>query len=346
MEPLARQHILELRDRFPALSKTVDGHQAHFFDGPAGTQVPQSVIDAIGHYLTHCNANRGGGFATSNESDALMDAAHQAAADFVGAPDPSTVAFGPNMTTLTFALSRALARTWRSGDEIVLSQLEHDANFTPWRLAAEDAGVVVRCVDFDPRDCRLRIEQYADVINDRTRLVSVGCASNAVGTLNPVKQICSWAREVGAISFLDAVHYAPHALMDVVDWGCDFLVCSAYKFFGPHVGIMYGRKELLDAVQPYKLRPAPDTSPDRWMTGTQNLECIHGTRAAIDYIADIGRSEPGMNLDALRFRQHLIASPNTNVRYSRECSMVLRRSPASKYGVSRSERIWINGCPR
>ena len=278
------------RSRFPALQKQVAGRPAVFFDGPAGTQVPQEVMDAITYYLTHCNANRGGGFATSDESDQLMMEAHQAGADLVGTSDPGTVCFGPNMTTMTFALSRALAATWKPGDEIVLSHLEHDANFSPWRLAAEDAGVTVRYVDIDPADCTLCLEQYADVINSKTRLVSVGCASNAVGTVNPVKQICQWARDAGALSFLDAVHYAPHALMDVEDWGCDFLICSAYKFFGPHVGIMYGRRDLLESLQPYKLRPAPETCPDRWMTGTQNLECIHGTRAAIEYVASIAQA--------------------------------------------------------
>lgn len=286
---LTAEHITQLRAKFPALARLHDGRPAVFLDGPAGTQVPQSVIDAISHYLTTCNANSHGVFATSIESDEMVDAAHQAAADFVGVDDPGTVSFGGNMTTLTFALSRALARTWDPGDEIVLSRLEHDANFSPWRLAAEDAGVTVRYVDINPDDCTLVLDDYAKLLNERTRLVAVGCASNAAGTINPVKQICAWAREVGAMSFLDAVHYAPHDLIDVTDWDCDFLICSAYKFFGPHVGIMYGRRELLETLQPYKLRPSPDDLPGRWMTGTQNFECICGVRAAIDYIADIGR---------------------------------------------------------
>ncbi len=286
---LTAEHITQLRAKFPALARLHDGRPAVFLDGPAGTQVPQSVIDAISHYLTTCNANSHGVFATSIESDEMVDAAHQAAADFVGVDDPGTVSFGGNMTTLTFALSRALARTWDPGDEIVLSRLEHDANFSPWRLAAEDAGVTVRYVDINPDDCTLVLDDYAKLLNERTRLVAVGCASNAAGTINPVKQICAWARDVGAMSFLDAVHYAPHDLIDVTDWDCDFLICSAYKFFGPHVGIMYGRRELLETLQPYKLRPSPDDLPGRWMTGTQNFECICGVRAAIDYIADIGR---------------------------------------------------------
>jgi cysteine desulfurase family protein (TIGR01976 family) len=286
---LSESTVAQLRLQFPALAKQVGGKQAVFFDGPAGTQVPQRVIDGIANYLIHHNANHDGVFATSIESDQLLHRAHQAAADFVGTDDPDTIAFGANMTTLTFALSRALAKTWKEGDEIVLTRLEHDANFSPWILAAQDCGVVVRYIDIHHEDCTLRLDQYADVINDRTRLVAVGCASNAVGTINPVKKICGWARDAGALSFLDAVHYAPHDLVDVTDWGCDFLVCSAYKFFGPHVGIMYGRRELLESIQPYKLRPAPNDLPGRWMTGTQNHECIAGTLEAIDYIADIGR---------------------------------------------------------
>ena len=286
---LTSEIVAQLRGQFPALRKQVNGRDAVFFDGPAGTQVPQSVIDAISHYLVTCNANSHGLFATSIESDALVDAAHAAAADFVGTADAGTIAFGANMTSLTFALSRALARTWQPGDEIVLTRLEHDANFSPWRLAAEDAGAVVRYIDIDPHDCTLNLQEYGDVLNDRTRLVAVGCASNAAGTINPVAEICGWAREVGAITFLDAVHYAPHALIDVEAWNCDFLICSAYKFFGPHVGVMYGRRELLESLQPYKLRPSPDDLPGRWMTGTQNFECISGVQAAIDYIASIGR---------------------------------------------------------
>ncbi|MEM0924458.1 MAG: cysteine desulfurase-like protein [Planctomycetota bacterium] len=294
---LTELEITELRGKFPALSKQVENRTAVYFDGPAGTQVPQSVIDAISHYLSHHNANHGGVFHTSIESDQVVDEAHRAAAAFVGAPDPDTIAFGANMTTLTLALSRALASTWQAGDEVVVSRLEHDANFSPWVLAARDVGATVRYIDIDPSDCTLLLDQYADAINEKTRLVAVGCASNAVGTINPVKQICGWAREAGALSFLDAVHYAPHALIDVEDWGCDFLACSAYKFFGPHVGILYGRRELLESTQPYKLRPSPDDLPGRWMTGTQNFACLSGTLAAIDYLADIGRKDSDGELD-------------------------------------------------
>ena len=285
---LTDEHISGLRAMFPALSREINGKPAVFFDGPAGTQVPQSVIDAISSYLASSNANHGGLFATSRVSDEILEQAHRDAAWMLGAKDAFCVAFGANMTSLTFSLSRALARTWKPGDEIVVTRLEHDANFTPWALAARDAGATIRMVDIHPEDCTLDLDDFRSKINENTKLVAVGCASNAVGTINPVKEICGWAREVGALSFLDAVHYAPHALIDVADWGCDFLACSAYKFFGPHVGILYGRQELLESIQPYKLRPAPDDLPGRWMTGTQNHECIAGTLAAIEYLTEIG----------------------------------------------------------
>jgi cysteine desulfurase family protein (TIGR01976 family) len=285
--------VNELRSMFPALSRRDESGPVVFLDGPAGTQVPQRVIDAIGNYLTRHNANHDGVFATSRESDRLLSDAHAALAEFVGSDDPGTIAFGANMTTLTLALSRALAKTWRPGDEIILTRLEHDANFTPWILAAEDAGAVVHYVDIDTDDCTLRVDQYQDLLCDRTRLVAVGCASNAVGTINPVARICEMAQQAGAISFLDAVHFAPHDLIDVSEWDCDFLACSAYKFFGPHVGILYGKRHRLESIQPYKLRPSPDDLPGKWMTGTQNHECIAGVLAAIDYLADVGRSVTG-----------------------------------------------------
>ena len=290
---LTVENIRQARDQFPALTRTVNGQPAVFFDGPAGTQVPQAVIDAVGGYLANTNANHEGCFATSHESDALLHQAHRAAADLLGTDDADCIAFGPNMTTMTFALSRALARSWQPGDEIVVTRLEHDANFTPWVLAARDAGATVRYVEIHPEDCTLDLDDFREKLSEKTKLVALGCASNAVGTINPVKQICTWARAAGALSFLDAVHFAPHATIDVEDWGCDFLACSAYKFFGPHVGIQFGRRELLEKIQPYKLRPSPDDLPGRWMTGTQNHEGIAGTLAAIDYLAAIGEELSG-----------------------------------------------------
>ena len=282
--------IQACRSQFPALSRRVADQPAVFFDGPAGSQTPQSVIDAVADSMAHRNANHGGLFATSIESDADLREAHRAVADLLGADDPDCVAFGPNMTTLTFALSRALARTWNPGDEVLLSRLEHDANVTPWVLAADDAGATVRYVEFDRTDCTLDLDDLRSKLTPRTRLVAIGCASNAVGSINPVAEICDLAKEAGALTFLDAVHYAPHALMDVTGWGCDFLCCSAYKFFGPHIGVMWGRRALLEELTPYKLRPASDDLPDRWMTGTQSHEGIAGTAAAVEYLADLGRA--------------------------------------------------------
>jgi cysteine desulfurase family protein (TIGR01976 family) len=278
------------RRQFPALQRTVAGQPAVFLDGPAGTQVPQRVIDAVAHYLAHTNANHAGAFATARESDELLAEAHQAVADLLGAGDPACICFGQNMTSLTFAFSRAIARTWQPGDEIVVTRAEHDANFTPWVLAARDAGAAVRYADIRPDDCTLDLDDLRGKIGDRTRLVAVGCASNASGTINPVDTIADWAHRVGALVFVDAVHYAPHALVDVNRLNCDVLICSAYKFFGPHVGAMWARRELLEELPAYKVRPAPDDLPGKWMTGTQNHEGIAGTREAVDYLADLGRS--------------------------------------------------------
>lgn len=289
--------VERLRAQFPALSREVAGRPAVYLDGPAGTQTPRPVIDAIVKYLSCHNANHGGRFITARESDAMLDQAHQAAADLLGASDPDCVFFGANMTSLTFAMSRALSRSWRPGDEVVVTRLDHDANVTPWVLAARDAGATVRYVDLHREDCTLDLDQFRQLFNERTRLVAVGCASNATGTLNPVRQISSWAREVGALSFLDAVHYAPHARIDVEAWGCDFLACSAYKFFGPHVGLMWGRRALLEEIPAYKVRPATNQLPGKWMTGTQNHECIAGVLAAIDYLAEIGREGTATVLD-------------------------------------------------
>lgn len=277
------------RSQFPALRREINGRPIVYFDGPAGTQVPQCVIDAVGYYYAHNNANHDGLFPTARDSDAMLAEAHRAMADLLGAEDPDTVYFGPNMTTLTFALSRALAKTWRAGDEVIVTRLDHDANVTPWVLAAQDAGATVRYVDFHREDCTLDLEDFRSKITDRTRLVAVGCASNSVGSINPAADICRWAREAGALSFLDSVHFTPHSLVDVAAFGCDFLACSAYKFFGPHVGAIWGSRELLEELPAYKVRPAPDSLPGKWMTGTQNHEGIAGTLAAVDYLADVGR---------------------------------------------------------
>jgi len=278
------------RRQFPALERRVKGERVVYFDGPAGSQVPERVIWAISDYLAGINANHGGLFDTSRESDRMLHSAHQALADFVGTDDPDTIVFGANMTSLTFALSRALARTWQSGDEIVVTRLDHDAYVTPWVLAARDAGAKVRHVGIRAEDCTLDMDELAKRISPKTRLVAVACASNLVGTINPIKEIVSLAHEAGALVFLDAVHYAPHGLLEVRDWGCDFLACSAYKFFGPHVGVLWGRRKLLTRLPAYKVRPAPDEIPGRWMTGTQNHEGIAGALAAVEYLVDLGQT--------------------------------------------------------
>lgn len=281
--------IPALRRQFPALQRLRDGRAPVFLDGPGGTQVPQRVIDAMVDYLGSCNANHGGVFATSRESDAILHAAHQAIADLINAPSADEIIFGANMTTLTFHLSRALARTWKAGDEVVVTRLDHDANISPWLLAVRDAGANLRFVDIHPEDCTLDLEDLGRKLDSRTRLIAVACASNAVGTINDIPAISRMARKTGALLFVDAVHYAPHGPMDVQAWDCDFMACSAYKFFGPHVGALWARRELLETLPAYKVRPASDKLPDRWMTGTQNHEGLAGVVAAIDYLASLGQ---------------------------------------------------------
>ena len=278
------------RSQFPALTHRAD---AVFFDGPAGTQVPQRVIDAIVHYLTHSNANHGGVFATSVASDRITDAAHQAMADFLNAPSPSEIIFGNNMTSLAFHLSRSIAKVLRPGDEVMVTRLDHDANVSPWVLAARDAGATVRWIDVNKDDCTLDLASFRRQLGDKTKWVAVGLASNGVGTINDVATITREAKKAGAMVFLDAVHYAPHGPIDVQALGCDFLACSAYKFFGPHVGILWGRRDLLETLPCYKVRPSPMALPGKWMTGTQNHECLAGVVAAVDYLADL--APPSVN---------------------------------------------------
>jgi cysteine desulfurase family protein (TIGR01976 family) len=276
------------RQQFPGLARQVNARPAVLLDGPGGSQVPQSVIDAVADCLAHRNANEGGAFATSRAVGEVVDAARGAVADLLGAADPDEVVFGLNMTTLTFALSRALARTWLPGDEVVVTRLDHDANVAPWLLAAADAGATVRVLDIEPSDCTLRLDLLPALLNERTRLVAVGLASNAVGTVNPVRAVVAAAQKVGALVFVDAVHAVPHRPVDVVALGADFLACSPYKFFGPHLGVLWGRRALLERLPAYKVRPAPESGPGRWMTGTPSFEAIAGTRAAVEYIASLG----------------------------------------------------------
>jgi cysteine desulfurase family protein (TIGR01976 family) len=275
------------RAQFPSLSLQINGHTAAFLDGPAGTQVPRQVMDAVQNYFAGANANTCGAFATSRRNDAILASSRAAMADFFHC-DSDEVIFGQNMTTITFGLSRAIGRELKPGDEILITQLDHDANVAPWR-ALEEKGVVIRQADIRESDCTLDLEDLKRKLNRNTKLVAVGYASNAVGTINPVAEITKLAHAAGALMFIDAVHYAPHGPIDVRALGCDFLACSPYKFFGPHMGTLYGKREHLLRFKPYKVRPAPETLPDRWETGTQVQELIAGIGAAVDYIAELGR---------------------------------------------------------
>jgi cysteine desulfurase family protein (TIGR01976 family) len=282
-----------IRNQFPALSQQINGQPVIFFDGPGGTQVPSSVIDAIAEYLVNSNANAHGAFATSQRTDALITSARAAIADLLGCNSDELV-FGANMTTLTYTLSRAIARELQPGDEIIVTKLDHYANVSPW-YALSERGVVIREVDINVEDCTLDMNHLQQQINERTRLVAVGYASNAVGTINDVATVVKLAHAVGAMVFVDAVHYVAHAPIDVRVLECDFLTCSAYKFFGPHVGVLYAKREHLTRLRPYKVQPAPEELPSRWETGTQNYEGLAGLVAAINYLTQIGhRVLPGV----------------------------------------------------
>ncbi|MHB8539633.1 MAG: cysteine desulfurase-like protein [Candidatus Acidiferrales bacterium] len=283
----SRLDVNGVRSQFPSLKQMVNGHPAAFLDAPAGTQVPQCVIDAVRDYFENSNANTCGAFATSRRTDAMIAAARAAMADLFNC-HADEVFFGPNMTTITFALARGIGRDLRPGDEIVVTALDHDANVAPWR-SLEERGVVVRQVDIHEEDCTLDMEDLRRKTTPRTKLVAVGYASNAVGTINPVAEIVKLAHDAGALAFIDAVHYAPHGTIDVRALDCDFLASSPYKFFGPHMGCIYGKRELLLRFRPYKVRPAPETLPDRWETGTQLHEGLAGVTAAIEYLAALGR---------------------------------------------------------
>jgi cysteine desulfurase family protein (TIGR01976 family) len=276
-----------VRSQFPALAQTVNGQPVAFLDGPGGTQVPQRVIDAISEYLRRDNANTCGAYATSRRTDAIIADARAAMGDFLNC-GADEIVFGQNMTMLTYAISRAIGRDLGPGDEILVTRLDHDANVSPW-LALEEKGVTVRWVEIHAEDCTLDVEDLAAKLNSKTRLVAIGYASNAVGTINPVKEIVRLAHSFGALAYVDAVHYAPHGLIDVRELDCDFLVCSTYKFYGPHMGVLYGKREHLARLQPYKIRPLTDAVPMRWEWGTLNHECIAGITACVDYLADLGR---------------------------------------------------------
>ena len=285
---MADYPIAEIRSRFPGLNRMVNGNPAIFFDGPGGSQSPESVGEAVKHYLLHQNANVGMSFATSKETDKLIDETMRACADLVGCSDYREIVFGQNMTSLTIQLASALSRTWGPGDEIVVTRSDHDANVRPWILAAKWSGATIRWIEIDPDGCTYRAESIESSIGERTVLVAIGAASNFSGTINDVKEICEKAHTVGAEVFVDAVHYAPHGLIDVKDLGCDYLACSSYKFFGTHQGILWGRYARLAELPVAKLRVSSEEVPFRWMTGTQGHESMAGTLAAIEHLEWLG----------------------------------------------------------
>ncbi|MBX7246724.1 MAG: cysteine desulfurase-like protein [Candidatus Sumerlaeaceae bacterium] len=281
----------QIRTNFPALNRRHAGHPVAYFDGPGGTQVPRQVTEAISDYLLNHNANTHWTYPTSAETDAIITAGRAALADFLNAT-PDEIAFGANMTTLTFHLARGLGRAWGPGDEVVITELDHHANVAPWTRIAAERGATIRVVKMIPETGQLDYADLERAITPRTKLLAMGAASNALGTINDLKRGAALAHAVGALFFVDAVHYAPHELVDVRDLGCDFLCCSAYKFYGPHIGILYGRHDLLGAVDFPKLIPAPDTAPEIAETGTQNHEGIAGATAAVDFLANLA---PGAN---------------------------------------------------
>jgi cysteine desulfurase family protein (TIGR01976 family) len=331
--------LSQSRKHFPALNQTQDEKPVVFFDNPGGTQCPQMVIDAVAGYLVNDNANHGGAFATSLRSDAMLHDAHQAMADMLGAASADEIVFGANMTTLTFSVSRALGRLLSPGDEIVITRLDHDANISPWMLLARDTGAVIRWVDIREEDCTLDMASFEAQITSKTKIVAAGYASNAVGTINDVKAIVEMAHAVEALTYIDAVQYAPHGPIDVQALGCDFLVCSAYKFFGPHVGVLYGKLDLLDRLSAYKVRPADDRPPYKFETGTLNHEGIAGTRAAAEYLAQISiLQSPISNVkgESPRRRERIVAGMTAIKEYEKTLSMRLISGLQQIKGV----KIW------
>lgn len=284
LEPVASTNAI--REHFPALARSHAGQPVAYFDGPGGTQVPRAVVEAVSDYLLRHNANTHWAFPTSQETDAIISESRHALADFLNA-EPNEIAFGANMTTLTFHLARALGRGYERGDEVLITELEHHANVAPWQALAKERGIIVRVAKMIPETGQLDWKDFGRQLNARTKLVAIGAASNAIGTINDVPRAATMARAAGAQVFVDAVHYAPHELVDVRAFDCDFLSCSAYKFYGPHLGILFGRHDLLASLDLPRLLPAPNYAPDRFETGTQNFEGIAGAMAAVDFLASL-----------------------------------------------------------
>jgi cysteine desulfurase family protein (TIGR01976 family) len=277
-----------VRSRFPALALTDKGHRRIYLDNPAGTQVPQAVADAVARCLLTTNANLGGFFETTVAAERIVDEVHKAMADFLGAATPEEIIIGANMTTLTYHMSRTLGRDFKPGDEIVLTRMDHEGNVSPWLQLAEDRGLTVRWVPFDRESWQIEEDALAAVLSDRTRLLALNYASNLTGSINNVKALTRLAKQAGALVYVDAVQFAPHGLVDVQDIGCDFLACSAYKFFGPHLGVLWGRREMIDTLMPYKCRCSSNDLPERLETGTPQIELLAGLTAAVGYFEALG----------------------------------------------------------
>ena len=348
----AKLDVAWVRSQFPSLSRTINGQTAAFLDGPGGTQVTQSVIDAIWYYLKTSNANTHGQYVTSRETDEIIASARSAMADFLGCVADEVV-LGPNMTSLTFAISRSIGRELGPGDEILLTHLDHSANVSPWQ-ALEERGVKIQFVDIRKEDCTLDMDDLARKLSSRTKVVAVGYASNAVGTINDVKTIIRIAHDAGAVAYVDAVHYAPHGVIDVRALDCDFLACSTYKFFGPHMGVLYGKREHLERLHPYKVRPNTNEVPGRWEMGTLNHECIAGITACVGYLAEIGSKAVPPTTDdqrpTTRLRRELLRTAYRAIQsHERELSLRMLRGlveiPGLRlYGISDAKRV-AERCP-
>lgn len=328
--------LTQIRRQFPSLQR-----DAIFFDNPGGTQVAQPTINRMTRYLTETNANRGGNFATSHASDAVLEEARAACADFYNAARPEEIVFGNNMTTLTLHLSRSISRTWKPGDEIVVTRLDHDANIAPWMMAAQDRGVTVRWVDFDPEEGTLDLDSLGQALENNPRLLAVGYASNALGTINPLEKIIPMAHAAGAQVYVDAVQFAAHGIIDVQKLGCDFLVSSSYKWWGPHCGILYGCDDLLEKLTAYKVRPAKNTSPGKWETGTQNHEGIAGILGALEYLEWVGQTF-GADADSRkgRLNQAMTAIHTYELALSSAVLDVLENLPGCRlYGITDRNRL-------
>ena len=336
--------IERIRSQFPALK-----NNAIYFDNPGGTQVSKFTLERMNAYLTNSNANHGGAFQTSRDSDSIIMQARIAVADFLNADSPNEIVFGPNMTSLTFNISRSLANWINPGDRVVVTRLDHDANIAPWTIIAKERGCHIDWVDFDTENGTLKLDNLQEALKHKPRIVAVGYASNALGTINPVKKIIKMAHDAGALVYIDAVQYAPHGAIDVQDLKCDFLVCSAYKFFGPHVGMLYGRYDLLDNLPAYKVRPASPEPPGKFETGTGNFEGYAGVLGAIEYLEWIGKtfgrqySEKYRNRyqgRRLLLKQALAAIHAYEYELSRTLLDILEETPGVRlYGLTDQRRL-------